>query len=94
MASIAARSTLTRTSSMSNWVGVSPRQLLLPQPGVSAAAVNAVQVATMRATYGEPYPYKAPWPYQTKRFRLWHEIFGMFTGEKSLDRCVLTDRYN
>lgn len=33
------------------------------------------QVATMKATYGEKYPYKKPWPYQTKKYTYWHETF-------------------
>ena len=49
--------------------------------GWSKAAITAVrlpgltehQVATMRATYGEKYPYAEPWPYQTKRYTFLHE---------------------
>lgn len=40
-----------------------------------AAVPIQIQVATMRATYGEKYPYLKAWPYEKTKFNLFHEIY-------------------
>ena len=39
-------------------------------------AGHQIQVATLKATYGEPYPYPEPYPYWKKRYTMpWTELF-------------------
>lgn len=72
------RSAFARTAAAKNCVGKATTPLLAGKVGVPT-----IQVATMRATYGEKYPYEKPWPYEQKKFNLFHEIVMM---EKSLFR--------
>jgi NADH dehydrogenase (ubiquinone) 1 alpha subcomplex subunit 10 len=37
--------------------------------------VVQIQVATLKATFGEKYPYSKAWPYETRKFNLFHEIY-------------------
>lgn len=65
MALASARSTLLKSAAV---------RTLLGKNGSIAAPIQ-IQVATLRATYGENYPYAKPWPYQTKKFNLFYEFF-------------------
>ena len=74
MALVAVRSVLARAACAGKATG----PLLSGRVGVPVT-----QVATMRATYGEKYPYLKPWPYEQKKFTLFHEICML---ERSIDR--------
>ena len=78
MAMVVIRTAFARAAAVKNCAGKATSPLLSGKVGVPT-----IQVATMRATYGEKYPYEKPWPYEQKKFNLFHEIVMM---EKSLFR--------
>ena len=53
------------------------RALLVPTPTAS----KKIQVATLRATYGEKYPYAEPYPYKERPVNTFTSAF-----EKTLHR--------
>jgi len=61
---------------MATWLGAHVH----PLSASKMAAVAPIQVATMKATYGEPYPYEKPYPYETRNFTLLHEWFDNSTN--------------
>jgi len=63
----ATRSTFNRTGAVKSLLGA--------QNACPSAAAAPIQVATMKATYGEPYPYKNPFPYKTKYFGVFSQFF-------------------
>ena len=78
MAMVVIRTAFARAAAVKNCAGKATSPLLSGKVGMPT-----IQVATMRATYGEKYPYEKPWPYEQKKFNLFHEIVMM---EKSLFR--------
>jgi len=42
---------------------------------VSGSSPLQIQVATLKSTYGESYPYDKPFPYKTKKYTLFTEFF-------------------
>ncbi|ESN92128.1 hypothetical protein HELRODRAFT_181747 [Helobdella robusta] len=42
---------------------------------ISSAAINRTQVATLKATYGEKYPYAEPFPYKLKPYTTFHAYY-------------------
>lgn len=50
---------------------------------IPASASYAAHSAALHATYGEKYPYLDPWPYETKPFTVFDELF---RDHKSVDR--------
>lgn len=55
-------------------------------------AASMIQVATLKATYGEKYPYPNPFPYKTKKLNFLNELFDFRSlnrlGENSKVICV------
>jgi NADH dehydrogenase (ubiquinone) 1 alpha subcomplex subunit 10 len=77
MALVSLRSTFARMSSVGTQLG---RQTH-PLNSSKMAATAPIQVAGLKATYGEAYPYNKPYPYETKPYTVFHEWFDR-TGDR------------
>ena len=67
MALASARVTLARTGAVKSTLGATPVN--------PAAAATPIQVAGLKATYGEKYPYVQPFPYKEKKFYWFSQFF-------------------
>lgn len=65
MALAAARSTIKKTIGVKSLLG----------KHVSVTAPIQIQVAYLQAMHGDKYPYLKAWPYETKKFNVFHETF-------------------
>ncbi len=70
MALVSVRSTFARMSGIGTLLGKQAH----PLNGSKMAAVAPIQVATLKATWGEKYPYLPPYPYETKKYNLIREF--------------------
>jgi len=66
MALIVLRSSFARSGAIKSLLGSSVHP---------AATTSPIQVATLKATFGETYPYEKPYPYETKSFNVITEFF-------------------
>jgi len=67
MALASVRGTFARTAAVKSTLGAGPVN--------PAAAAAPIQVAGLKATYGEKYPYVDPFPYKTKKFGIFGQFF-------------------
>lgn len=72
MATVAVRSHFLRRISVKSWLHSNQRIL----------GTGRIQVATLRTTYGEKFPYPDPWPYKEKKLTWLRELMDC----QSLDR--------